>query len=242
MSGSAYDTLGVPRNAKAAEIREKYLELAKATHPDASGSAALKSGGGFAEISAAYDVLSDPRRRAQHDLDLEQRQRSHAPEVLATALALASRGRVLAATAAFLALEREAQHTSSDSVAKVELARALLDLSANSAPTEPATHAQVAQLWEWLLRRDAVDSRACNDWFAFCLNRGHHIDAMRAYKHAQREGLEQVGRSSIALAVWSPCLTTLSAASSGGMLTLAFVTHMCRVRAWCPRCGRSASG
>ena len=187
-SSSAYDTLGVPRDAKAAEIRARYLELAKATHPDASGS----KSGGFAEISAAYDVLSDPERRAQHDLDLERRQRSHVPEVLATALTLASRGRVLAATAAFLSLEGEMHHTASDSAAKVELARALLDLSANSAPLEPATHAQVAQLWKWLLTQDAVDASACNAWFALCLNRGHHIEAMRAYKHAQRESLEQV--------------------------------------------------
>ena len=48
---SAYDTLGVSRSASGAEIRAKYLGLAKATHPDAGG----QEGDGFARISAAYD-------------------------------------------------------------------------------------------------------------------------------------------------------------------------------------------
>ena len=57
-----YQTLGVERNATADEIKRAYRRLASQHHPDKGGDRSR-----FQEIQAAYDTLSDPQRRAQHD-------------------------------------------------------------------------------------------------------------------------------------------------------------------------------
>ncbi len=60
-----YKILGVPENASQEEIRRRYRELVKKYHPDISKDpdAAKK----MAEINEAYQVLSDPKKRAEYD-------------------------------------------------------------------------------------------------------------------------------------------------------------------------------
>ena len=61
-----YQTLGVPRTASAAEIRKAYHKLAKQVHPDLHpGDKARETR--FKDINAAYDLLSDPDKRARFD-------------------------------------------------------------------------------------------------------------------------------------------------------------------------------
>jgi molecular chaperone DnaJ len=61
-----YKTLGVPKDAKADEIKKAYRKLARTYHPDANkGDTAAEDR--FKEISEAYDVLSDEKRRAEYD-------------------------------------------------------------------------------------------------------------------------------------------------------------------------------
>lgn len=69
IGGSHYDTLGLPPNATAAEIREAYTERA-AGHtagPRSSYAQRLRAREALAALRAAYDTLADPRRRAEYD-------------------------------------------------------------------------------------------------------------------------------------------------------------------------------
>ena len=59
-----YGALGVQSSATAEEIKSAYRKLAKETHPDTSHSASSEQ---FHRISAAYEVLNDPLRRAEYD-------------------------------------------------------------------------------------------------------------------------------------------------------------------------------
>src|SRR5947209_20392216 len=61
-----YAALGVPKDASAAEIKKTYRKLARQYHPDANkGDSAAEEK--FKEISEAYDVLSDDKRRKEYD-------------------------------------------------------------------------------------------------------------------------------------------------------------------------------
>ena len=61
-----YAVLGVPKNASQAEVKKAYRKLAQKLHPDANpGDAGAE--GRFKEISAAYDVLGDEKKRKEYD-------------------------------------------------------------------------------------------------------------------------------------------------------------------------------
>lgn len=61
-----YRILGVPNDAGADEIKRAYRKLARELHPDVNPDAAAQER--FAEVSAAYEVLSDPEKRRIVDL------------------------------------------------------------------------------------------------------------------------------------------------------------------------------
>jgi DnaJ-class molecular chaperone len=61
-----YDILGVPRTAEPDTIKQAYRRLAKKLHPDVNpGDADIESK--FKEVSLAYDLLSDAKKRARFD-------------------------------------------------------------------------------------------------------------------------------------------------------------------------------
>lgn len=58
-----YEILGVPRDVDAATLKRRYRQLAKEHHTDREGG----DDETMAEINVAYEVLSDPVRRARYD-------------------------------------------------------------------------------------------------------------------------------------------------------------------------------
>ncbi len=61
-----YEVLGVSRDASQEEIKKAYRKLARRYHPDVNpGSKEAEAR--FKEIKEAYDVLTDPQKRAQYD-------------------------------------------------------------------------------------------------------------------------------------------------------------------------------
>ena len=59
-----YGILGVPSDATQDEIKSRYRELAKRTHPDRTGQGSEDE---MAEINEAYETLSDGEERRRYD-------------------------------------------------------------------------------------------------------------------------------------------------------------------------------
>lgn len=59
---SYYDILGVKKSASADEIKKAFRKLARKHHPDAGGDEET-----FKQINEAYEVLSDPEKKAEYD-------------------------------------------------------------------------------------------------------------------------------------------------------------------------------
>ena len=61
-----YKVLGVSKTASADEIKKTYRKLARDLHPDQNKGDAKKEEK-FKEVSEAYDILSDAKKRAEYD-------------------------------------------------------------------------------------------------------------------------------------------------------------------------------
>ncbi|MFN2460561.1 MAG: molecular chaperone DnaJ [Candidatus Velthaea sp.] len=66
MATDYYNVLGVPRTADENEIKRAYRQLARKHHPDVA-SDKTHAETKFKEINEAYEVLSDPQKRANYD-------------------------------------------------------------------------------------------------------------------------------------------------------------------------------
>lgn len=76
-----YDVLGLNKNASQTDIKKAFRTLAKKYHPDAAGNgpAAKRR---FQEVSAAYEILGDAKKRADYDagrIDREGHPRAEEP-------------------------------------------------------------------------------------------------------------------------------------------------------------------
>lgn len=87
-----YDVLNLPRTANTTDIRESHRRLSRLFHPDKHSTASTrdKADPKFQEIQHAFEVLSDPQRKAVYDnlgedglsLKLDVGQRHMTPEQL----------------------------------------------------------------------------------------------------------------------------------------------------------------
>lgn len=66
MARDYYGTLGVAKDATSEEIKRAYRKLARELHPDVNPDAEAQQR--FKDVTAAYEVLSDPRKRQMVDL------------------------------------------------------------------------------------------------------------------------------------------------------------------------------
>lgn len=69
VSGTYYDELGVSENASQEEIRRAFKKLAREHHPDRNPDKP-EAEERFKAIGQAFEVLSDPEKRAQYDMSL----------------------------------------------------------------------------------------------------------------------------------------------------------------------------
>lgn len=73
MARDFYAVLAVPRNATEEQIRQRFREMARLRHPDRfQGEEKQQAEQEFQEITQAFNILSDPERRRQHDVDLQR--------------------------------------------------------------------------------------------------------------------------------------------------------------------------
>jgi hypothetical protein len=73
-----YDVLQVDRDATTVQVRAAYRRLAQKYHPDKMPDNANASRA-MAAINAAYEVLADAHRRAEHDLWIRRAERISRP-------------------------------------------------------------------------------------------------------------------------------------------------------------------
>ena len=62
-----YEVLGVNKDASENEIRRAYKKLAVKWHPDKHPDNKKEAEEKFKEISEAYSVLSDPKKKSEYD-------------------------------------------------------------------------------------------------------------------------------------------------------------------------------
>ena len=65
MGKDYYQTLGIPKASNEEEIKKAYRRMALRFHPDKNKEANAEDK--FKEVAEAYEVLSDPKKRAVYD-------------------------------------------------------------------------------------------------------------------------------------------------------------------------------
>jgi curved DNA-binding protein CbpA len=67
-----YEVLGLTAGADPGQVKAAFHALAKSSHPDVNSND-VTAEKRFKDISAAYEILSDPKKRAAYDLGLKHK-------------------------------------------------------------------------------------------------------------------------------------------------------------------------
>lgn len=74
MAVNFYEVLGVPRSATDAEVKARFRELARHSHPDrVQGKEKAEAEKQFQLLTEAMNVLTNPTRRKAHDFELDRK-------------------------------------------------------------------------------------------------------------------------------------------------------------------------
>ena len=153
MAKDYYGILGVRRDANADDIKRAYRQLARQYHPDVNPDPTAQEK--FKEINAAYEVLSDPKKREIVDLGGDPLAHGAAPgggggpfvgfqdimdAFFGTAGARGPRTRTRPGADAILRLELDLHETAFGVEAPISVETAVLCASCSGGGTAPGTH------------------------------------------------------------------------------------------------------
>ena len=170
-----YATLGVPRDASAAEIKAAYRRLASQHHPDREGGDKDKA----AAVNDAYACLSDSERRARYDASGEDRQAGPTPEE-------ARRAEVQSTLVK--AIEESLHHDQVEMNGLISVIRGRLDGARQQAQKQEAMIADARGLLERLLKRLRRKAAATGDDLVQMIIRGKLDELQRALDAAKHAG------------------------------------------------------
>lgn len=170
---SHYETLGVPRDASATEIKRAFRKLASQHHPDRGGDKEKS-----AAVNDAYACLSDSERRARYDASGEDRPAGPSPE---------DQRRLEVQQTLVKAIEESLNHPEVESRRLIFTTRGRIDGALDAARQQEDKIAAARKMLEKLLKKMRRKAGATGDDLVAMLMAGKLGDLERALdvnKHA----------------------------------------------------------
>jgi curved DNA-binding protein CbpA len=179
MKVNYYEVLGVDRSASEPEIRERFRKLAREQHPDRyKGPDKAEAERKFQTLTEAVNVLTNPARRKQHDLEIASpgsRDAGGAPDFVQIAKVYLSKGikafREADYRGAYENFDMASKHNPTDGKAFHYLAQAATRI--------PAYARQAVQAIETAVQREPMNAAYLKDAGMICKRAGLAAKAER---------------------------------------------------------------